>query len=659
MHNSVFLGVRTAAVLEKDVLNVLDSDKFSNVHNGLLKVWFNYIEIYTNGSLKSAGSNEVTGETAAYFPAVNADIKIKATVGCSIAIMKKTVKDFGFDTVSESVVSKKREKEFETNNTIKSDNVNMEKKFLVKETNINYDKKDVLEEKNMNQIPKKSKLSFALDISLDNIVEKLVQEKLVVIKKLFSKVNGFGGAFTSSKFAGIIRVTFTFESSLDWAVVIREISVGTLTETVYTALSNLVGGKTCVINCYPVIYTWARCVIVCFDSVAFLDVIIGTTLIKLSLPIVNKLKLCLVNIESNLTSLAGQISKLNQMDNVVIREGLGKTASGKTAAVLDLSAFSEVVKLENMLEGLSASVLSLSAYFNSLVLAGGINNSAKQKDVIHWHKDINNIISIVFTFGLDSSYLGSEVAIVMNVVLAKHVCKVSKILSWLFSIKLFFKNKLSVSILGLYVEVFLAICFSQAGKINFLIAKTVNKSFFIILNRNFNKNSLYRCASFKKCLSLGLINSLAGSLVANKPTWENSRGIIKTIDYVFIFSNLINLIVNYNIDNIGKYFDINHQAVSVSSNFREAMAVNTVMFSKEFITFKKFLDLNAIVKTLVIQNLVDSGVNLDYVYSVLCGLRKMYYVSKLAELLRAKKIGIKSAIDKQIVSFVVNKDYTI
>ncbi|KAG9298883.1 hypothetical protein G9A89_015904 [Geosiphon pyriformis] len=55
---------------------------------------------------------------------------------------------------------------------------------------------------------------FALDISLDNVIEKSAQKKLVVIKKLFSKINGFGGAFTPSKFAEIIRATFTSELSL-------------------------------------------------------------------------------------------------------------------------------------------------------------------------------------------------------------------------------------------------------------------------------------------------------------------------------------------------------------------------------------------------------------------------------------------------------------
>ncbi|KAG9296409.1 hypothetical protein G9A89_015001 [Geosiphon pyriformis] len=81
--------------------------------------------------------------------------------------------------------------------------------------------------------------------------------------------------------------------------------------------------------------------------------------------------------------------------------------------------------------------------------ARGINNPAKQEDIVCWHKDIDNLISIitetklrdrvhlwitdkfdgvhVFTSGLNSGYLGSDVAIVINSFLAKHVCKVSEV----------------------------------------------------------------------------------------------------------------------------------------------------------------------------------------------------------------------------------------
>ncbi|KAG9291139.1 hypothetical protein G9A89_013011 [Geosiphon pyriformis] len=45
---------------------------------------------------------------------------------------------------------------------------------------------------------------FALDINLLAIEEKLAMAKTQVIRKLFSGINGFGGATTPSKFEGII-----------------------------------------------------------------------------------------------------------------------------------------------------------------------------------------------------------------------------------------------------------------------------------------------------------------------------------------------------------------------------------------------------------------------------------------------------------------------
>ncbi|KAG9298031.1 hypothetical protein G9A89_018859 [Geosiphon pyriformis] len=104
--------------------------------------------------------------------------------------------------------------------------------------------------------------SFALDIGLDKVVGKFSHEKLQVVRKLFSKINDFGEASTPSKFFGIIQATFTSElgsikatkkaidakivvntnlkkstGHSDQAVVMKEIPVETLAETVHAALS--------------------------------------------------------------------------------------------------------------------------------------------------------------------------------------------------------------------------------------------------------------------------------------------------------------------------------------------------------------------------------------------------------------------------------------
>ncbi|KAG9306146.1 hypothetical protein G9A89_016050 [Geosiphon pyriformis] len=215
-----------------------------------------------------------------------------------------------------------------------------------------------------------------------------------------------------------------------------------------------------------------------------------------------------------------------------------------------------------------------------------INVPTKQKNIVYWHREMGNLVSIVietklrsgcrpwikdrfdgvqvFTSGLDTGFFGARVAIIMDVFLAQHVSKISEVPGQLLSIKLLFKKKLSVSILGLYVGISSVVQFFQAGDINSLIAKAVNKFFFIILGGDFNEDGSCKCASFKKCLNLGLVNSLVGSPAVKKPIWTNSRDIRKTIDYMLISLNLVNVIVNRDVLEVSEHFNTNHQSVSVS-----------------------------------------------------------------------------------------------
>ncbi|KAG9295762.1 hypothetical protein G9A89_008990 [Geosiphon pyriformis] len=124
----------------------------------------------------------------------------------------------------------------------------------------------------------------------------------------------------------------------------------------------------------------------------------------------------------------------------------------------------------------------------------------------------------VFTSGLDSSYIDSGIVVIMDISLARHVCKVTEVPGQLLSIKLLFKNKLSVSILGLYIGASSVVCFSQANKINSFIVKALNEFSFVVLGEDFNENGSHKYASFKKCLSLELVNSLLGSSVAENST---------------------------------------------------------------------------------------------------------------------------------------------
>ncbi|KAG9295786.1 hypothetical protein G9A89_009015 [Geosiphon pyriformis] len=59
------------------VLSVLESEAFSEVCCSLLEVWFSCIEVYTDESLKNAGSAKMVSGVAAYFPAANISVGIK------------------------------------------------------------------------------------------------------------------------------------------------------------------------------------------------------------------------------------------------------------------------------------------------------------------------------------------------------------------------------------------------------------------------------------------------------------------------------------------------------------------------------------------------------------------------------------------------------
>ncbi|KAG9302306.1 hypothetical protein G9A89_008797 [Geosiphon pyriformis] len=320
----------------------------------------------------------------------------------------------------------------------------------------------------------------------------------------------------------------------------------------------------------------------------------------------------------------------------------------------------------------------------------------------------------MFTSGLESGYLGAGVVVVINSFLARHIYKILEVPGQLLSIKLLFKNKLSVSILGLYTGASSVVQFSQAGNINFLIAKAVNKSFFVILGGDFNKDNAQKCASFKKCFDLGLVDFLKRSLFAKMPIWTNFHGVAKVLNYILISSSLVNAIIDGSVAGVKDYFDTDHKAVSTSMGlrgllnihkFKDATAVNTAMFLDEFGSARRFSNLDAMwdivckiiiflanrafkkkwfksyngvftkessklynLEILVLKivkashkmnssqfesllkhwDLISFDASLDHVYSALYGVRRSYHES-----------GIKSAIEKKMENFVVNKDHTI
>ncbi|KAG9300965.1 hypothetical protein G9A89_005023 [Geosiphon pyriformis] len=140
----------------------------------------------------------------------------------------------------------------------------------------------------------------------------------------------------------------------------------------------------------------------------------------------------------------------------------------------------------------------------------------------------------IFSTGLDKSFFGAGVAIIMDNNLACYVCKIEKIPDWVILVQLLFKDKLLVLILGLYASASVRAKFSQALEINAFIAKAVNSSSFLVIGGNFNKNNLRKSACFRFCSDLGLVNSLSGSSLVKALTWSNSKRVEKTIDFVLL-----------------------------------------------------------------------------------------------------------------------------
>ncbi|KAG9293159.1 hypothetical protein G9A89_010496 [Geosiphon pyriformis] len=59
------------------------------------------------------------------------------------------------------------------------------------------------------------------------------------------------------------------------------------------------------------------------------------------------------------------------------------------------------------------------------------------------------------------------------------------------------------------------------------------------------------------------------------------------------------------------------------------------------------------------SNVVNSGAGFDYIYSALFDARKFYHAAKLAVFLRAKEANIRSAINRRMKSFKIDKGHTI
>ncbi|KAG9306726.1 hypothetical protein G9A89_004435 [Geosiphon pyriformis] len=341
----------------------------------------------------------------------------------------------------------------------------------------------------------------------------------------------------------------------------------------------------------------------------------------------------------------------------------------------------------------------------------GLNNFVKQDDVIRWHKNMNNLVSIfmesklkgkvrswlankfdgvwVFISGLDSGSISAEVLIVMNFSLARHVCKVFEVPGRLLSIKLLFKDKLSMSILEIYA--------GASSVINSLIAKAINESSFIILGGDFNEDGSHKCASFKKCFDLVVdcgvddiedyfntdhkavyVSVELGGLLnkydirnASKVKWSEFRNAtaVNAFSDLDVMWDIVHkvMVLSAGVMFKKKWFkDFDCVFNKISSRFHKLkLLVSKLVKTSWLVSGRNFASLlntwNRLdsVGTLPVKSLFLSGANFDAICSGLAKVRKFYHSSKLLESKHAEESSVRQAIKRRMKSFEVDKSHII
>ncbi|KAG9305073.1 hypothetical protein G9A89_007713 [Geosiphon pyriformis] len=104
----------------------------------------------------------------------------------------------------------------------------------------------------------------------------------------------------------------------------------------------------------------------------------------------------------------------------------------------------------------------------------------------------------------------------------------------------------------------------QIANISHKLDRTYNKSTFVILGGDFNEDGNKHSFSFSKCVDFGLVNTLVNSLYIKASTWNNFRGIERTIDFVFISQSLSNALINGQIVDVDEFFNTDYSFVQIT-----------------------------------------------------------------------------------------------
>ncbi|KAG9292607.1 hypothetical protein G9A89_006979 [Geosiphon pyriformis] len=295
------------------------------------------------------------------------------------------------------------------------------------------------------------------------------------------------------------------------------------------------------------------------------------------------------------------VANISLSSSKVLTTKMGGLKSKMVA--LEVSVESVLEKLDQLCSGLGLS----------------INVSVKQENIVYWHKESENMVLIItetklrsnirpwimnkfdgvriFTSGLGVSFLSAGIAIIMNSFLAWHV------------------SKLLVTILDLCASVSANTCFSQVSFINFLISRVANSSLFTVIRNNFNKNRSKKSISFKFCSDLSLVNTFNEHFLAKVPTWNNSRGVKKVLDFIFDFFDMDHKTISV-VVGLGKLLDACLNSVYKQANqnwwkFKIRHADETL-----WLCFKEWISAELMAKSNVFKSAKYNG-NLDAMWVVL------------------------------------------
>ncbi|KAG9306260.1 hypothetical protein G9A89_016164 [Geosiphon pyriformis] len=382
-------------------------------------------------------------------------------------------------------------------------------------------------------------------------------------------------------------------------------------------------------------------------------------------------------------------SSQNQEADIVISEGSGVVTSGKTIAEMVVFDPSVISKMEETLNNLSVMVMGLSAKIKNTSMIPKVamcnvrdmTNLAKQENIIRWHLESSNMVFVltktklkfkdirIFTSGLEENYLDTNVVII------------EEISGQIVSVCLLFRNKLSVIFLSLYAGVLAKTKFVQAASVNALISKAVNMSFFVVLCGDFNENRTKKCASFRKCSDLGLVNLLGGFLLHKSSTWSKSREVALVSEFFDTNHNMVGIsigleeLVDAHLNNAAKWVHFKELSLAFLNLFSDFFLVtkengnlngmwevfkDTVcgsandVFSKHWFCefdcsrnkqFLRFFKLKSLIAKILKCLCLGLMSELDWLVQ-----KSKYYEAELV-----KSEYIRNAIDKRIESFGSNK----